>query len=96
MKGLLLTSDKHTKLMPGDRIVFTPQGDGLEIVDYYRGGEKLYLVPPYLRLIGGDNEFPRRLMHVERTKIAKNIAAATGMKLRVVERGERRTIFQFI
>jgi hypothetical protein len=96
MKGLILPSGECTGLMPGDQIVFTPQGNGLEIVDYYRGGEKLYFTPPYLRLIGGDNEFPRRLMHVERVKIAKNIAAATGMELIVVKWGEKKTIFRFI
>ena len=96
MKGFILSSGEHTKLMPGDRIVFTPMGDGLEIVDYYRGEEKLFLTSPHLRLLGGDNEFPRKLTHVERVKIVRNIAAVTGMEPRVVEWGEKRTIFQFI
>jgi len=96
MKGFFLPNGGPTILMPGDRIVFTSQGDGPEIVDYYRGGEKLYFTPPYLRLIGGDNEFPRRLTHVERVRFANHIAAATGMQTRVVALGEKKTIFRFI
>lgn len=96
MRGFFLPSGAHIILMPGDRIVFTSKGNDLEIVDFYRGEEKLRLIHPYQRLASGDNEPSRRQSHVERIRMVNQLAAAIGAGIRVLERGERKTIFQFI
>jgi len=96
MERLFRSDGELTKLMPGDRIVFTQKGNDPDIIDFYRGEEKLFFSPLPQRLIIRDEELPRMLLHVERIRIARLIAAATGTNLRTLELGERRTIFQFI
>ena len=96
MKGFFLPDGRNTRLMPGDQIIFTPTDNGPEIITFYRDGQRLFPdVPPHSLMADGA-QYPRRLVHAERMLIAKLIGVATGTEVRVLELGEKRTIFQFI
>jgi len=96
MNGLFLPDGEHTKLMLGDQIVFTPKGDGLEVINFYREGKKLCLVPSYGRPKLGDDEFPRTLPYTETVRIANLLAGAIGAEAKLLEWGVFKVVFQLI
>jgi hypothetical protein len=95
MKGFFLPNGEPTKLMPGDQIVFMQNRNDLEILEFYRRGTKLKFVFSPHQIVERI-EFSRIMLHIERMKWAVVAAAIAGTNYTLVERGERRTVFQLV
>jgi hypothetical protein len=95
MEQLFLPNGEHTKLMPGDEIFFLHAGGSLETIFFGRGDQMLSFNSPFRRSVGGENQYPRTLIPAERIRIAKLIASATGMSVKVTGWGGKKTVFQF-
>ena len=95
MKGFFLPNGGPTILMPGDQIVFTQNGKNPEILEFYRNNEKLRFIFSAHQMVER-MEFSRKKLHVERIRDVILIAAVAGTNYVLVERGEKRTVFQLI